>query len=279
MFVGDGRSQSTERSARLPLFVPGSRNRESDRSRVDSSQRLTVHVSVALLLIVIIVGTLVAVLPTQEGSANGTGRFFRPSTHVVTPHQDQMALIPAQAATATAVTHDGYEFDGAGGQYSWPGVQKNFVLPNGTTTASIPNAPTSATTATAATGSGFSSPLTGTLSANFYNPFTAGNCTYWADYEYHRLTGNTVSWTGNAATWVSGATSARWNVSSTPHVPSIIVLQPNVQGAGAGSGHVAVVEKLNSDGSVATTNWNVAGWGVFSWRTYQTGPGVSFIWR
>jgi surface antigen len=279
-------------SMRMPVVIPGAATAKKDSAKptAASPRRFIVHAGVAALLLVVVVGALAAVLPTQSGSAGGMGQLFQPSMQSVSVKNNPTALIASQAATATAVTHDGYEYNGAGGQYSWTGVQKSFTLPNGTSTSSIPSSPVtptpSAQTSTSpsgptsiSTGGGLSSPSTGVLNTDFYDPFTAGQCTYWADYEYHRLTGNVVTWSGNADTWASGAATAGWTVSSTPHLYSIIVLQGGVQGAGVGTGHVAVVEKINADGSVATTSWNVVGWGVFSWGTYRPGPGVSFIWH
>ncbi len=114
------------------------------------------------------------------------------------------------------------------------------------------------------------------------NRFSFGQCTYWADLRYQQLTGYWVDWIGNAYQWKYGALSAPgWIVSSTPHVPSIIVLQPGVQGAGY-FGHVAVVERINPDGSVYTSNMNWyanGGWDRVSDWTFTPGPGVSFVWH
>lgn len=111
--------------------------------------------------------------------------------------------------------------------------------------------------------------------------FAFGNCTYWADLEYHNLTGYWVQWTGNADEWAYGAQQAGWIVSSQPHVYSIIVLQPGVEGAGW-LGHVAVVMSINPDGSVVTSNMNWysnGGWDIVSTVVFYPGPGVSFVWH
>jgi surface antigen len=113
------------------------------------------------------------------------------------------------------------------------------------------------------------------------NNFPYGQCTYWADYRYHQVTGHYVPWRGNAYAWASGARQFGWNVSSRAHLHSIIVLQPGVQGAG-GLGHVAFVEKVNPDGSAYTSNMNWyagGGWGRVSYYTFYPGSGVSFVWR
>ena len=113
------------------------------------------------------------------------------------------------------------------------------------------------------------------------NRFAYGQCTFWANDRYHALTGFWVPWLGNAYQWADGARASGWNVSSSPHVPSIIVLQPYVQGAGY-FGHVAVVESINADGSVHTSNYNWytnGGWATLSYWDFRPGPGVLFVWH
>jgi surface antigen len=109
-----------------------------------------------------------------------------------------------------------------------------------------------------------------------------GQCTFWANYRYHQLTGFWVSWSGNADQWVAGARGAGWNVSQTPHVPSIIVLMPGVQGASS-YGHVAVVESMVNSTTVHTSNmnWyaNGGGFDVESYQDFTVGSGVYFIWH
>ncbi|KAK9696550.1 hypothetical protein K7432_012408, partial [Basidiobolus ranarum] len=131
--------------------------------------------------------------------------------------------------------------------------------------------PTNTTTPT----NGTTSVGTGKLEFRFHN----GQCTDWADARYAQLTGHHVSWSGDARTWASAAKKAKgWTVSPTPKQPSIIVLQPGVQGTGS-AGHVAVVEKILSPTSVSTSNYNYNG-GPYIKKTvtFKTGNGVDFIW-
>lgn len=124
----------------------------------------------------------------------------------------------------------------------------------------------------------------GQIHTNGLNSLTwpTGECTYWANYEYHLLTGYWVSWSGNADQWVAGAGGAGWNVSQSPHVPAIIVLMPYTQRASS-YGHVAVVTKILNSTTVQTSNmnWYADGGGFdrVSTVNFTTGPGIYFIWH
>ncbi|ORX97771.1 hypothetical protein K493DRAFT_349802 [Basidiobolus meristosporus CBS 931.73] len=113
--------------------------------------------------------------------------------------------------------------------------------------------------------------------------FDNGQCTDWADARYYELTCQHVEWRGDARTWPSSARNANgWVVSGKPRAPSIIVIQPGYQGCGS-TGHVAVVERINKDGSVYTSNWNYkfsgrGGTYSTSYGNFETGAGVSFLW-
>lgn len=102
---------------------------------------------------------------------------------------------------------------------------------------------------------------------------------------YHVLTGFWVAWTANADQWVSGAKAAGWMLSQTPHVPSIIMLMPGVQGASS-SGHVAVVEHIVSAAMPTTVhtsnmNWWTDGgdWDKVSSFNFTSGGGFYVIWH
>jgi surface antigen len=118
-------------------------------------------------------------------------------------------------------------------------------------------------------------------------PWPYGQCTYWANSYYHKLTGYWVAWSGNADQWVAGARAAGWDVALTPppSVPSIIVMMPYTQGS-SGYGHVAVVTGTvpNSNPMIVHTsnmNWwaNGGGWGIVSEVDFTVGPGVYFVWH
>ncbi|ORX97307.1 hypothetical protein K493DRAFT_300479 [Basidiobolus meristosporus CBS 931.73] len=118
------------------------------------------------------------------------------------------------------------------------------------------------------------------IKASLQFRFNNGQCTDWADARYAQLTGNHVDWSGDASTWASSARgSSGWSVSKQPRVPSIIVIQPGYQGVGS-DGHVAVVERIESDDEVYTSNYNYNGGPyIKTYETFQSGYGVSFVWH
>lgn len=139
--------------------------------------------------------------------------------------------------------------------------------------------------ATAATTDGYNpaSVYVGPISANgsTLDRFFYGQCTYWADYRYNQLTGVWVPWLGNAYEWYQQAINYGWHTSSypNPNGPSIIVLGPYVQGAYSAYGHVAVVEKINGDGTVTTSNMHWPYAGVVSYVNFSyPAAGTHFIW-
>jgi len=200
-------------------------------------RRLAVHAAVTALVLLVALITLLIVVPAS--SDGGTGGIFGQIQNLVNSKGSNSSIITSQAATATAVTQDGFD----AGNHTYAG---------------LPVAPAGA-------GSGLTS-------------FLYGQCTYWAAMRYHELTGIWVNWRGNANQWTNGAASMGWVVSSEPKIGSIIVLQQYVQGAGY-YGHVAVVESINGDGSVNTSNWNWAGnWGRTTYVTFHPAYGVSFIY-
>jgi surface antigen len=257
-----------------------STGKKSKGIRPPQGRRGVVNVAVVTLLSFIILGSLLAVMPADTSAHAGGFNPFSPVMKYFTVKSNNTTLLAQQAATATAVTQDGYD----------PGGNQTF--------AGVPTAPPAVNTGGSSTGTGTGSTGTGTgstgtgtgggttgggnpVSSGGPGRFFYGQCTYWANIRYHALTGEWVPWLGNAYQWSYGASVNGWVVSSTPHVPSIIVLQPGVQGAGP-YGHVAVVEAINPDGSVYTSNYNWAqdggGFGILSYHNFYPGGGVSFVW-
>lgn len=238
-------AKSNTTALRQPVIIRGSgyhgNRKDKQPEKTPVRRRIMIQLAVTALLIFIVLGTLVAVTPA-DSQGHGTPGIFSPILNVINTKGNNTALLPQQAATATAVTQDGYDPGPNTGQYA--GVQ-----------------------APPAGGSG-------SLNRFFY-----GQCTYWANMRYHELTGVWVPWLGNANQWVAGAYQYGWVVSGEPHVPSIIVLMGGVQGASPYYGHVAIVEKINADGTVYTSNWNWAGnWARTTYVNFTPGKGVYFVW-
>ena len=113
------------------------------------------------------------------------------------------------------------------------------------------------------------------------NAFPYGSCTWWASQRYFQLHGMFVPWRtqSNAWQWTARAYQFGWHVSGSPVIGAIIDLQPGVQRASTWAGHVAVVERILSNGHVIASNMN---WGAYPWQVtyveFAPGPGVTFIY-
>lgn len=104
-------------------------------------------------------------------------------------------------------------------------------------------------------------------SASAGNAYAPGNCT-WYVFERRAELGRPIgSFWGNASTWAMNATAAGFTVNRTP-APGAIMQNG---GGWAGYGHVAVVETMNSDGSITVSEMNYAGFNVVSSRTIPAG--------
>lgn len=104
------------------------------------------------------------------------------------------------------------------------------------------------------------------------NRYAFGNCTWYA-YERRAQLGRPVgSFWGNAATWAMYARSAGYLVSNKPAVGAIMQ-------NGGGYGHVAVVESVNSDGSITVSEMNYAGnFNRVTSRTVGAGTAAGFTY-
>ena len=197
-------------SLRIPMVIPATGKKSTKTMRPPKGRRVVVNIGVAVVLIAILFGVLAAVIPTGPGQASVLGKIFNPSLSMVSSKQNSTALIAAQAATATAVTQDGFD----AGNQTYAGVTTSITAP-----------------------------VVSPSDAGSLNRFFYGQCTYWANMRYHELTGHWVPWLGNASDWAYQAPAYGWVTSPypNPNGPSIIVLAPYTQGTGS-YGHVAVSE-------------------------------------
>ena len=113
------------------------------------------------------------------------------------------------------------------------------------------------------------------------NQGVQGQCTWFADYEFHAYSGlwpNFV-WTvdnGNAEYWAQNAAHNGWTVTATPSVDSVAVFQPGQNGAGS-VGHVAWVTSV-SGGSITIYEMNgTLGPYQEDYRTIVPAAGVRYI--
>ncbi|GGI40883.1 CHAP domain-containing protein [Mammaliicoccus stepanovicii] len=98
------------------------------------------------------------------------------------------------------------------------------------------------------------------------NLYTSGQCTYFAFSKRPDL-GNT--W-GNANNWANAAAQSGYTVNNSPKSGAIL------QSTAGGYGHVAYVDKVNSDGSVQVSEMNYQGVGVVSSRTISASAAKSY---
>lgn len=98
------------------------------------------------------------------------------------------------------------------------------------------------------------------------NLYTAGQCTYYA-FSKRPDIGNT--W-GNANNWASAAAQSGYTVNNSPKSGAIL------QTTAGGYGHVAYVDRVNSDGSIQVSEMNYQGVGVVSSRTISASAAKSY---
>jgi surface antigen len=113
------------------------------------------------------------------------------------------------------------------------------------------------------------------------NLFDGGNCTWYAAEKWRGASSRNPSWSGNALEWNENAAAQRWTVVGTPAPRSVVVFEPNIQGAHKTYGHVAWVHSVTyrSDGwYVNISEMNFTGFGRTSTRTVKHVPGMSYIW-
>lgn len=120
---------------------------------------------------------------------------------------------------------------------------------------------------------------TGTVSDTRY-PY--GQCTWWAASRREQI-GRPIPGWGNAKDWSTQATASGFAVDAQARVGDVIVFQPGTLGADGTYGHVAVVERIDEDGSMLISESNVIAPGVISIRTFTkaqldaASSGISFV--
>lgn len=100
------------------------------------------------------------------------------------------------------------------------------------------------------------------------NRFAYGYCTWYV------ASRRPVPWLGDAWQWYGQAQAYGWATGQAPRAGAIMVTWES------GWGHVAIVERVNPDGSWLVSEMNFVGWGIVSQRTIRPGqvPLIGFIY-
>lgn len=86
------------------------------------------------------------------------------------------------------------------------------------------------------------------------NAYEFSQCTWWVYVRRHQLGLPAGSHMGNGCQWADSARALGYWVDNTPrHVGDIIVFAAGQEGSDSYYGHVAIVEKINDDGSIVTS--------------------------
>lgn len=103
------------------------------------------------------------------------------------------------------------------------------------------------------------------------NRYAFGYCTYYAFNRRVQLGLPVANLWGNANTWDTSAARAGYLVNTIPSVGAIF------QTDSGPYGHVGIVERVNSDGSVFVSEMNYSGWNKITTRTITNLRGYKFI--
>ena len=107
-------------------------------------------------------------------------------------------------------------------------------------------------------------------------------CTWWAAMRRNQIGKPVDAHMGNGGQWNDTAARLGYKVGRSPKPGDVIVFEPGVHGSSAYYGHVAVVEKVDSDGSVLISQ-SGTGWMAVVTETISAadlkamGNGISFI--
>jgi surface antigen len=100
------------------------------------------------------------------------------------------------------------------------------------------------------------------------NAYPWSECTWWAYVRRHQLHLPVGSYLGNGADWAASARRLGYWVDGTPRSPGdVMVFAAGQDGSSVDYGHVAIVEKINDDGTVLISECGSAYQGVTHYRT------------
>jgi surface antigen len=100
-----------------------------------------------------------------------------------------------------------------------------------------------------------------------YNAYPFSQCTWYVYNRRHQLGLPVGSYFGNGWQWANSARALGYQVDNNPAVGAIMVFARGQLGASAAYGHVAVVERVNADGTVTTSECGATYYGHAFSRT------------
>ena len=100
--------RSTTTSLRQPVVIRSTGKKSSGTLLAPKGRRWVVQLSVTVVLLLMAIGTLLAVVPAGTNAEKGFNP-FRPIMNWVEGSNNNPSLLAEQAATVTAVTRDGYQ--------------------------------------------------------------------------------------------------------------------------------------------------------------------------
>ncbi len=118
----------------------------------------------------------------------------------------------------------------------------------------------------------YSSTCYGHATHDYSSTYPWSQCTWYAYNRRHALNLPVGTQFGNGYMWADSARSYGYLVNRTPHVGAIMVFQRGQLGHSPIYGHVAIVERVNADGSVLISECGSIWQGRAHWMTvYDTG--------
>ncbi|MBT1172550.1 CHAP domain-containing protein [Bifidobacterium sp. MA2] len=110
------------------------------------------------------------------------------------------------------------------------------------------------------------------------NAYEFSQCTWWVYVRRHQLGLPVGSHMGNGAQWADSARALGYWVDNTPrHVGDIMVFRTGQEGASSVYGHVAIVESINPDGSITTSECGASLQGKTMSRTFTNVSDFQYI--
>ncbi|PLS31304.1 amidase [Bifidobacterium margollesii] len=117
----------------------------------------------------------------------------------------------------------------------------------------------------------------GHSTGNVGNAYPWSQCTWWAYIRRGQLGLPVGSYLGNGQDWGNSAIRLGYLVNNTPHVGAVMVFRAGQDGHSPIYGHVAIVERINSDGSILVSESGSIWQGGVHWDTLYDAPDHQYV--